>query len=776
MQNNNNVDVLKIETIKTIDHLIRLMRNTSTLDSEAGVLENEKLKIIHNDFIVAIVGTVKSGKSTSINAITGQEIMPNRNSAMTTIPTLVTHTIGEQIPKLQLSNTEAIVELINSVKIELSKNEYESILFDLKDQKQFLNEIEKSDLFNREYVGKDEIFDFLKFLNDLMRVAKDLNIKPPYDYFRNIADLPRVEVEFYFLKNKENAQNVKLSLLDTPGPNEYKQNDYLEQVFNDQVKRASVVMLILDYPGISSTSSGKILEEVAEVEKLIGKDNIFILANKYDQKTSKDASYEDAKIEIANKLDNKINLDNIFLVSARDAFFANLGLKEIAEKGSISPELPWATDFGNIILGEFWEDDIKDNARVIRFCEKKWEKSNFDEPLEKVISQGYNNSAIKLLRSVIRKLNITSRVTKNILSTKLTSLQKDMTELTSDIKALHENIEKLTHIKENLKATINSELKYIKIDIDNGIKAKLLATRNGMNAFFNGAKETEEGTDSGVFLNEFIKLNSKNELLLNNFIDRGELSFPSKEEANEFLNILQKMFKNSIKNIYIESENSLKQKLEFNLIPKVNDSISMMLGDLIDTIKNKVSKEVTLDIPEISLNKDGTLSCSIGMNSIQEKGITKNERVEKSYIGAGIIKFIRNLLPIGDSWIYENKEISDSSFVVNRDHVLKNINSEFDKISIFIKNNTDFIYASDVKEIVLDSIDDITKEVESITKEMEMAEWDKRKSSHDITEEIEDTKKTAMILKELEQRIKILTSYLHKLFPQQVEEAQEENI
>lgn len=773
MQNNNNVDVLKIETIKTIDHLTRLMRNTSTLDSEAGVLENEKLKIIHNDFIVAIVGTVKSGKSTSINAITGQEIMPNRNSAMTTIPTLVTHTIGEQVPKLQISNMEAMLELINNVKVELSKNEYESILFDLKDQKQFLNEIERSDLFNREYIGKDEIFDFLKFLNDLMRVAKDLNIKPPYDYFKNIADLPRVEVEFYFLKNKENAQNVKLSLLDTPGPNEYKQNDYLEQVFNDQVKRASVVMLILDYPGISSTSSGKILEEVAEVEKLIGKDNIFILANKYDQKTSKDASYEDAKIEIANRLDNRIKLDHIFLVSARDAFFANLGLKEIAENGGISPELPWVADFGNIILGEFWEDDIKDNERVRRYCEKKWEKSNFDEPLEKVISHGYNNSAIKLLRSVIRKLNITSRVTKNILSTKLTSLQKDMTELTGDIKSLHENIGKLTHIKENLKATINSELKYIKIDIDNGIKSKLLATRNGMNAFFTGNKDAEEGTESGVFLNEFIKLNSKNELLLNNFIERGELTFPSKDQANEFLNILQKMFKNSIKNIYIESENSLKQKLEFNLIPKVNDSISMMLGDLIDTIKNKVSKEVTLDIPEISLNKDGTLSCSIGMNSIQEKGITKNERVEKSYIGAGIIKFIRNLLPIGDSWIYENKEVSDSSFVVNRDHVLKNINSEFDKISIFIKNNTDFIYASDVKEIVLDSIDDITKEVESITKEMEMAEWDKRKSSHDITEEIEDTKKTDMILKELEQRIKILTSYLQKLFPQSEENTEE---
>lgn len=766
MQSNSNVDVLKIETIKTIDHLIKLMKNTKTLDSEAGVLENEKLKIIHNDFIVAIVGTVKSGKSTSINAITGQEIMPNRNSAMTTIPTLVTHTIGEKIPKLKLSNIDPIIELINNVKVELSKNEYNCILFDIKDQKQFLNAINQKDLFAKEYIDKDEIFDFLKFLNDLMRVAKDLNIKPPYDYFVNIADLPRVEVEFYFLQNKQNAQNVRLSLLDTPGPNEYKQNDYLEQVFNDQVKRASVVMLILDYPSISSVSSGKILEEVAEVEKLIGKDNIFILANKYDQKTSKDASYEDAKKEIANKLDNKIDLEHIFLVSARDAFFANLGLKEIAENGKISASLPWASDFGNIILGEFWEEDINDNARVIKYCEKKWEKSNFDEPLEKVITHGYNNSAIQLIRSVIHKLNLTSRVTKNILNTKLTSLQKDMSELNNDIKSLHENVEKLTHVKENLKATINSELKYIKIDIDNGIKSKLLSTRNGMNAFFTGSTDAEEGTDRGVFLNEFLKLNSKNELLLNNFIDRGELSFSSKEQANEFLNILQKMFKNSIKDIYIESENSLKQKLQFNLIPKINDSISMMLGDLIDTIKSKVSKEINIDIPEISLNKDGTLSCSIGMNSVQEKGITKNERVEKSYIGAGIVKFIRNLLPIGDSWIYENKEISDSSYIINRDNILKNINSEFDKISIFIKNNTDFIYASDVKEIVLDSIDEITKEVEDLTKEMEMAEWDKRKSSHDITEEIETTKKSAITLKELEQRIKIITSYLQKLFPQ----------
>ncbi len=42
-------------------------------------LEGEQIKTARREMVLAVVGTMKAGKSTTINAIVGQEILPNRN-------------------------------------------------------------------------------------------------------------------------------------------------------------------------------------------------------------------------------------------------------------------------------------------------------------------------------------------------------------------------------------------------------------------------------------------------------------------------------------------------------------------------------------------------------------------------------------------------------------------------------------------------------------------------------------------------------------------------
>ena len=48
--------------------------------------------------VLAVVGTMKAGKSTTINAIVGREILPNRNRPMTALPTLIEHAPGQKNP------------------------------------------------------------------------------------------------------------------------------------------------------------------------------------------------------------------------------------------------------------------------------------------------------------------------------------------------------------------------------------------------------------------------------------------------------------------------------------------------------------------------------------------------------------------------------------------------------------------------------------------------------------------------------------------------------
>jgi replication fork clamp-binding protein CrfC len=60
------------------------------------ILNNEAQKVDKLEMVLAVVGTMKAGKSTTINAIVGSEILPNRNHPMTSLPTLIKHRIGQK--------------------------------------------------------------------------------------------------------------------------------------------------------------------------------------------------------------------------------------------------------------------------------------------------------------------------------------------------------------------------------------------------------------------------------------------------------------------------------------------------------------------------------------------------------------------------------------------------------------------------------------------------------------------------------------------------------
>jgi ribosome biogenesis GTPase A len=58
------------------------------IETQQATLHNELRKITRLEMVLAIVGTMKAGKSTTINAIVGTEVLPNRNRPMTALPTL----------------------------------------------------------------------------------------------------------------------------------------------------------------------------------------------------------------------------------------------------------------------------------------------------------------------------------------------------------------------------------------------------------------------------------------------------------------------------------------------------------------------------------------------------------------------------------------------------------------------------------------------------------------------------------------------------------------
>lgn len=139
------------------------------LEAQQSMLNNELRKITRLEMVLAIVGTMKAGKSTTINAIVGTEVLPNRNRPMTALPTLIRHTPGQKEPVLHFSHVAPIDTLIKQMQKKLANYDRCKLAQQLeidKDMNALLGRIETGEAFEKHYLGAQPIFNCLKNLND----------------------------------------------------------------------------------------------------------------------------------------------------------------------------------------------------------------------------------------------------------------------------------------------------------------------------------------------------------------------------------------------------------------------------------------------------------------------------------------------------------------------------------------------------------------------------------------------------------------------------------
>ena len=98
---------LKTEVEKIHYETNELLNKTENQKQDfIDILNSDKIKLNNFEFVISVVGTLKAGKSTTINAIIGQDLLPHRNEAMTALPTLVTHKKDKKIPTLYLKKVD----------------------------------------------------------------------------------------------------------------------------------------------------------------------------------------------------------------------------------------------------------------------------------------------------------------------------------------------------------------------------------------------------------------------------------------------------------------------------------------------------------------------------------------------------------------------------------------------------------------------------------------------------------------------------------------------
>ncbi|MBJ3593625.1 clamp-binding protein CrfC [Salmonella enterica subsp. enterica serovar Saintpaul] len=456
------------------------------MDIQQATLNNELRKITRLEMVLAIVGTMKAGKSTTINAIVGTEVLPNRNRPMTALPTLIRHTPGQKEPVLHFSHVAPIDALMNILQQRVRESDRQHLTQVLeidKDMNDLLQHIENGVAFERYYLGAQPIFHCLKSLNDLVRLSKALDVDFPFAAYTAIEHIPVIEVEFVHLAGQASYPG-QLTLLDTPGPNEAGQ-PHLQNMLNEQLARASAVLAVMDYTQLKSISDEEVRQTIMAVGKSVP---LYALVNKFDQKDRNSDDEEQVRALISGTLmKGGITPERIYPVSSMWGYLANRARHELTTHGRLPDhqEQRWVQDFAEAALGRRWRTtDLDDTEHIRHAADLLWEDSLFEQPIQNVIHAAYANASLYALRSASHKLLNYAQSAHEYLEFRYQGLTVAYETLRLNIAHIEDDMQQLQMSQERVKDEVNHEVELALASATAYLNQQRAEILNGIHAFF----------------------------------------------------------------------------------------------------------------------------------------------------------------------------------------------------------------------------------------------------------------------------------------------------
>ncbi len=456
------------------------------VETQQAALNNELRKITRLEMVLAIVGTMKAGKSTTINAIVGTEVLPNRNRPMTALPTLIRHTSGQKEPVLHFSHVAPIEKLMHELQGSLRLVEREMLAQHLeidKDMALLLESIINGVAFEKHYLGAEPIFHFLKSLNDLVRLSRALNVDFPFSDYAAIEHIPVIEVEFIHLSGLETHPG-QLTLLDTPGPNEAGQ-PHLQKMLNEQLARASAVLAVMDYTQLKSISDHEVRQAISAVGKSVP---LYALVNKFDQKDRNSDDAEQVRALISGTLmKGMIAPGQIFPVSSMWGYLANRARYELTTYGKLPnpDEQRWVQDFAEAALGRRWRTaDLDDIEHIRHAADLLWEDSLFELPIMSLLHAAHANASLYALRSASHKLLNYAQSAREYLEFRHQGLTVTFEELQRSITLLEEDMAQLRLKHEDVRDEINHEVEQLLATVTDFVGRQQRETRREIEESF----------------------------------------------------------------------------------------------------------------------------------------------------------------------------------------------------------------------------------------------------------------------------------------------------
>ena len=487
------VDGLQQEVIGLLDQINLLIDHTQAdLDSSGEHKYNQfqaqisaaGRNVANLELRMAIVAPMKAGKSTIINAIAGEELLPSCAVAMTTIPTEIVFDSEINQPVLYLSKDA--LDVFQQLEQDLRQKVAQIGITPL--QQKLSRYPHLQDLFTKvvastefsvgeEVTGQKEITTVLNYLNHLIRLYSV--IEPTQDPLSRLKDVPCIKAPSLSLGNKERSKNLgNLTIIDTPGPNEAGDGLKLTAVVEEQLRRSSIVLVVLDFTQLNSEAASKIKAQIKPIIESIGTNNLYVLVNKIDQRRPGDMTPEQVKEFVVADLG--LNPDSehqrVFEIAAIQAFTATKFLLEVQQNPKIQLlEIKSLASLAQEVLGIDWDEELEDITVNIlaKKAQKLWHKSGFVSFIDSAIAVLMKNAAPHCLNNALNLSRNHLLAIRDELNLRHHAISQDTAKIQSEIKSLESDLDYLESCRERL-----SGIADVKVELQQNLQTLLAKLKN----------------------------------------------------------------------------------------------------------------------------------------------------------------------------------------------------------------------------------------------------------------------------------------------------------
>ncbi|EKH01979.1 hypothetical protein ECFRIK920_3550 [Escherichia coli FRIK920] len=457
-------------------------------------LEGEQIKTARREMVLAVVGTMKAGKSTTINAIVGQEILPNRNRPMTSVPTLIRHVPGKTEPVLHLEHTQPVRNLLITLQEKLATPAGQQVAQTLQqtgDTRELLDILTDDGWLKNEYHGEEEIFTGLASLNDLVRLAAAMGSDFPFDEYAEVQKLPVIDVEFSHLVGMDACQGT-LTLLDTPGPNEAGQPQ-MEMMMRDQLQKASAVLAVMDYTQMNSKADEDVRKELNAIAD-VSAGRLFVLVNKFDEKDRNGDGADAVRQKVPAMLNSDVlPASRVYPGSSRQAYLANRALHELRKNGALPVDEAWVDDFVREAFGRMKKDYVcKDSELATEGATDLWEGSLIDQLITEVIQSSHSRAAALAVDSAAAKLMQNAENVSEYLSLRHQGLQQSIQSLQAHITSLLADIQEIEECQNQVTGDVRMAMEDINTKTGELLTKVCASLEEELNDYFRSGKRKEQ--------------------------------------------------------------------------------------------------------------------------------------------------------------------------------------------------------------------------------------------------------------------------------------------